>query len=492
MESVGQIVTPDTSTVLDRPALAGSAAGRNLHRMGRNALLAFTDAAMIFISTAIAYIVWAEPVQQQPVGIYLELTPLLLLFVAGYSRAGLYPSLGLGPVQTLRRLSYVTMFGFLVVAAFSFAFKLPHVYSRGAFLLACILCLVLVPLGRLVLFSLARNWQWWPEPVVVIGTGPRAIRAIRGIKRGGHLGYSPVAVLTFGAAPSAPDSLEGVPILGGLECVAELSACGIRVAFLEVEQTPTRLIVDRLQQVFRQVVLIHEFDDLPVEGLQVRNLGNLVGIEYSNNLLRPEKQTVKRVLDLALVAVGIALVAPLILLAALAVLLIDGGPVFFYQDRTGKAGQLIRVPKIRTMRRDAEKHLEDCLNADPSRRDEWLKTHKLRDDPRLIPGVGRMFRRFSVDELPQVWSVIVGDMSLVGPRPFPDYHLARFSPPFLELRQRVRPGITGLWQVAVRSEGGIEEQEAYDSYYIRNWSIWFDLYILSRTIVAVVNGRGAY
>jgi Undecaprenyl-phosphate galactose phosphotransferase WbaP len=492
MESVGQVVTPDTSTVLDRPALAGTAAGRNLHRMGRNALLAFTDAAMIFMSTALAYIFWAEPVRQQPAGIYLELAPLILLFLAGYSRAGLYPSLGLGPVQTLRRLSYVTMFGFLVVAAFSFAFKLPHVYSRGAFLLACILSLGLVPLGRLALFSLARRWQWWAEPVVIIGTGPRAVRTIRGIKRSGHLGYSPVAVLSFGAAPRVRDTLEGVPVLGGLDQIGALSACGVRVAFLEVEQTPTRLIVDRLQQVFRQVVLIHEFDDLPVEGLQVRNLGNLVGIEYSNNLLRPEKQTVKRVLDLALVAVGVAFVAPLILLAALAVLLIDGGPVFFYQDRTGKAGQLIKVPKIRTMRRDAEKRLEDCLNADPALREEWLRNHKLRDDPRLIPGVGQLFRRYSVDELPQVWSVIVGDMSIVGPRPFPDYHLARFTPAFLELRQRVRPGITGLWQVTVRSEGGIEEQEAYDSYYIRNWSIWFDLYILGRTIVAVASGRGAY
>ena len=167
-------------------------------------------------------------------------------------------------------------------------------------------------------------------------------------------------------------------------------------------------------------------------------------------------------------------------------------PVFFYQSRMGRAGRPIKVAKIRTMRRDAEQRLEDCLNANPSLRDEWLRSHKLRDDPRLIPGVGRLFRRFSVDELPQLWSVMAGDMSLVGPRPFPDYHLAKFTPAFLELRQRVRPGITGLWQVTVRSNGGLEDQEAYDSYYIRNWSIWFDFYILARTVMAVATGRGAY
>ena len=97
-----------------------------------------------------------------------------------------------------------------------------------------------------------------------------------------------------------------------------------------------------------------------------------------------------------------------------------------------------------------------------------------------------------VDEVPQLWMVVTGQMSLVGPRPFPDYHLAQFPSGFLELRCRVRPGITGLWQIMVRNEGGIEKQQAFDTYYIRNWSVWLDLYVLSRTIAAVASGRGAY
>ena len=144
------------------------------------------------------------------------------------------------------------------------------------------------------------------------------------------------------------------------------------------------------------------------------------------------------------------------------------------------------------MRLDAEKRLEEHLAENPELREEWKERFKLARDPRLIPLVGRLFRQFSIDELPQLWSVLRGDMSLVGPRPFPDYHLSQFSPVFLELRQRVRPGITGLWQITIRSDGGIAEQVAYDSYYIRNWSVWLDLYILSRTIAAVAAGRGAY
>ena len=171
---------------------------------------------------------------------------------------------------------------------------------------------------------------------------------------------------------------------------------------------------------------------------------------------------------------------------------LDGKPAFFVQDRAGLDGRRIAVPKIRTMRRDAETRLEEHLAANPGLRQEWESRYKLRNDPRLIPIVGQLFRRFSIDELPQIWTVLRGDMSLVGPRPFPDYHIKHFSPAFVELRRRVRPGITGLWQITVRSAGSTDEQESYDSYYIRNWSAWLDLYILSRTIAAVASGRGAY
>jgi lipopolysaccharide/colanic/teichoic acid biosynthesis glycosyltransferase len=173
-------------------------------------------------------------------------------------------------------------------------------------------------------------------------------------------------------------------------------------------------------------------------------------------------------------------------------MVIDGGPILFHQTRAGLGGRRFRVSKIRTMRRDAGEKLEAYLAANPDSRQEWAERYKLRDDPRLIPGIGRFFRRFSIDELPQIWAVLRGDMSLVGPRPFPDYHLDRFSPSFLQLRQRVRPGITGVWQVTVRSDGQLEDQEALDTYYIRNWSVWFDLYVLCRTVGAVASGRGAY
>jgi Undecaprenyl-phosphate galactose phosphotransferase WbaP len=462
-------------------------------RLARFAVLAATDLCGLVLAAVSAYVLWALPARGQSITLYLQLAPLVFLFLFGFAQAGLYPGFGLGPVEILRRTSYVTVFGFLTVAAFSFALKLPPLYSRVTFGFALAFSLVTVPVARWIVSRLSRRWPWWNEPVVIVGTGDRAARTIRSIQRAGDFGYRPAAVLAIGTPVQT--HVEGVPIVGGLDDAAALAAHGIRVALLEsrrADPARERAMVDRLQRDFRHVVLIRGYDDLPVEGLQIRNLGNVVGIEYTNNLLLHGNQVMKRALDLLVGSLVLVAAAPVILAAAALVRLLDGGPAFFVQDRGGLDGRRIAVPKIRTMRRDAERQLEAHLAADPELRDEWEAHYKLKDDPRLIRFVGQFFRRFSIDELPQIWTVLRGDMSLVGPRPFPDYHVQHFSPEFLALRKRTRPGITGLWQITVRSAGSTAEQESYDSYYIRNWSAWLDVYILSRTIAAVASGRGAY
>ena len=170
--------------------------------------------------------------------------------------------------------------------------------------------------------------------------------------------------------------------------------------------------------------------------------------------------------------------------------MVSRGPAFFSQTRQGRGGRAIRIWKLRTMFPDAETRLEDHLHGDHEAREEWERRFKLKRDPRVLPVAGAILRRFSIDELPQLWNVLKGEMSLVGPRPFPDYHLERFSSDFLELRRRVRPGVTGLWQVLSRHQGGLQEQQDYDTYYIRNWSLWMDLYILARTALTMLSGRG--
>lgn len=460
-------------------------------RLVRISLVMLTDLAGLCLAGALAYLSWAYPVHHQDPTLYLGLTPLLGLFLLGYAQAGLYPGFGLGPVETLRRLSLVTATGFLVLAAFSFAFQLPYLFSRITFGLAVVYALVLVPVVRFSLTRAASRWRWWSEPVVLVGDPAEADRTLEALEGSAAMGYRPIGLLTLDGDEGSTQK-PGLAVLGGLDRAPELARRGVRVAMLTGDSGARERVLDRLQAVFEHVVMLRGYGELPVEGLQVRNLGGVLGIEVTNHLLRPHNRMVKRGLDLLLGGVTFLLTLPILGLAALAVKLVDPGPAFYVQERVGLGGRTIRVPKIRTMYVDAEERLEAHLEAAPERAREWRERMKLEGDPRVLPAVGWFLRRFSLDELPQLGSVLSGDMSLVGPRPFPGYHLEQFTSEFLELRQRVRPGLTGLWQVTSRSEGGLEEQEAQDTYYIRNWSLWLDLYVLGRTLEAVASGRGAY
>lgn len=460
-------------------------------RAARVASLIVADGLAVIAATVAAYYLWALPVRHQRPDIYVQLLPLLPVLFLANAFWRLYPGFGAGAVETLRRLSLSSSSIFFSLAAISFALKLEPVYSRMTFAIAWLLTLVLVPLARFGLLSWAQSWSWWGERCVVVGAGDLGRRTLEALRRALSLGYRPVAVLRAG--DEDVEEIDGVPVAGGLERLPELAAGGLRVLLVADPLLGQRNdAIDALRHDFRHLILIRDHRALPVDGLEVRNLGGVIGVEFVNQLQRRRNRVVKRLLDLGLGGVLLLLSAPLWLGAALLVRLTSRGPAFYTQEREALFGRRFRLIKLRTMYADAEARLERHLAADAAARAEWQDQRKLRHDPRVLPFVGHWLRRFSIDELPQLWHVVRGDMSLVGPRPFPEYHLESFSPAFRELRRRVRPGLTGLWQVTVRSSGGITEQEAYDSYYIRNWSLWMDLYVLGKTFAAVIRGRGAY
>lgn len=455
-------------------------------------MLLCADASVLILSGVAAYLLWARPVHDQPTSLYLQLLPLVPLFLLGYANAGLYPGFGIGPVEVLRRFSLRTSFAYVLLAGFVFALKIPPVFSRATYLIAWGASLAALPAGRFFLAALLQRQRWWTEPIVIAGSGPRTGHLVADIADAATLGYRPVAVLSPEGATLGPLPAD-LPVVDTPAQARAVTSESITTALLVPEEDASvSTQVEHLQQHFPRVIMVHGTDAYPVEGVEVRNLGRALGIEFNNQALRPWNRLLKRALDLLLGGMAFLAVLPAMALAALVIRLTTGDTPFYRQEREALGGRALRLLKLRTMVSGAEDELETRLAADPEARAQWERRYKLADDPRIIPGIGRLLRRFSLDEAPQLWQVLKGELSLVGPRPLPEYHLQRFPDDFRHLRRQVRPGVTGLWQVMTRADGDLDDQRIYDTYYIRNWSMWVDLYILARTLGAVLRGRGAF
>jgi Undecaprenyl-phosphate galactose phosphotransferase WbaP len=241
---------------------------------------------------------------------------------------------------------------------------------------------------------------------------------------------------------------------------------------------------------FRHVLLMPDMPGVCSLGVLAREIGGELGFELPQRLFHQSAAFAKRTIDLSISLFVLALLLPLFLLIMLAVRVTSPGPIFYGHSRYGRDGDLFKALKFRTMAMNSDAILEEHLRRHPELREEWNRDHKLKNDPR-ITSIGTWLRRYSLDELPQLWNVIKGDMSLVGPRPIVAAEIPKYGLGY-NLYTRVRPGITGLWQVSGRNNTTYEERVAFDEYYVRNWSIWLDSYILARTAKVVLTADGAY
>ena len=329
--------------------------------------------------------------------------------------------------------------------------------------------------------------------VVLVGSMPHVDAIARTITRETWLGYDIVGVITPPHDPRRRSRL-GIDALGTTDHLADIvrehrPSVLLFTAGSMMTSDEFRRIAWDLEAFDLDVIVVPGMSEIAADRVMMRPVAGLPLVHLEPPRARASLSWSKRAFDIVSTAAGLILISPLLLAIALAVKLGDGGPVLFTQQRVGRDGQLFSFLKFRSMVPDAEKVRAQMLeNADRDRGNAVM--FKMAEDPR-ITRVGRVLRRYSLDELPQLWNVLRGDMSLIGPRPALPSEVESYHDD-AHRRLSVRPGITGLWQVSGRSDLSWDETVRLDLFYVDNWSFAQDMSILVRTVRAVIASEGAY
>lgn len=251
-------------------------------------------------------------------------------------------------------------------------------------------------------------------------------------------------------------------------------------------------LINKLQILVEKVTFVPELFGIPAANIQARGLMNeqTLILEVKNNLAQRRNRLFKRIFDITATVIGGILILPVIAIVAILIYLDSPGPIVFGHKRVGQGGKEFPCYKFRSMVPNAQEALEIYLKENPEAREEWERDFKLKDDPRVTK-IGKFLRKTSLDELPQLWNVLIGDMSLVGPRPIVRAEVEKYGE-YINDFYLVPPGITGVWQVSGRSDTTYEERVLMDSWYVHNWSVWIDIVYLVKTVLAVLKGKGAY
>jgi Undecaprenyl-phosphate galactose phosphotransferase WbaP len=441
------------------------------------------DSVMLYVSILLGdivlYFMHSVPVQQRPA---LFLIPAWLV-IAFFSR--LLPGWGKSAPEMIRRvfMTLTGLFGLMVLTLFLAKMQKSRITLIAAYLFA----LALIPLGRLIAKAILIRFKMWGVPAVIYG-GAECVVRLRGLLRAGQgIGYVPVGAFSDDSIGAVECDL---PVLGGLHDKSGAAP----VAIISMKGGDRHTMVGLLEELlahYRIVVFVPDLFDAPSMWVKPRDLQGTLGLEIAHNLLDPIPRISKRLIEMSLLLGSAIFWVPAIGILAFMVWLSDRGNPFFLQERIGRYGRVFKTYKLRTMVPNAEAVLREALKNDPELKAEWDETCKLKKDPR-ITWVGNLLRVTSLDELPQLINVLLGDMAIIGPRPLPQYHYAQLPEYVQRMRERVLPGITGMWQVSGRSDSGNEGFERWDSYYVRNWSVWLDLHILFRTVYVVLAREGAY
>ena len=408
------------------------------------------------------------------------------LLPVSYGMAGLYRVIDMHPAAELHRMFIVSL---IIGTAATVTAALLEPSQVYVLVLFSMLTAVVLPSSRVLGRILLARTDWWGVPAVVLGDGKHGAVVVRTLRRWPELGFRPVALLNE----------EDISVNGSAMRSAG-SDCALNIA--HEHQVPYAIIAmpalsyqDRARMITRMGRFYQRLFVVP-EGMGPAALWTarsssqgLLGYGLKHLKLSFAARVVKRSIDIVGAIVGLVVLAPLFSAIAALISIDSPGPVLFRQKRMGLDGRCFTVLKFRTMYTDAEAKLQEILKEDPERQAQYDRYHKLDDDPR-VTRMGRWLRRLSLDELPQLWNVLRGDMSLVGPRAYMPGELPKMNGLSRTVLQ-CPPGLTGLWQVSGRNNLDFSTRVDLDVHYMQNWTFWLDLYILIRTIPVILTGDGA-
>lgn len=420
--------------------------------------------------------------------------------------AGLYPALGMSAPLEFRQLvksAGISLCIFTGIGAVANPANWENFVASS--FLTLLVAIPTLPAARFTVRYIASRYSWWGAPVLIYAQADIAKELFQKLQSMQDRGLRPAGVLL-----STEDywsegkrlQQRGIPtfhVQSTLDCAQQFMATWVLIDPGDSHGEETWDDVSETETEFNAIpnrVLISRtgFDC----GLwdQAHTIGPIGGMRMSNNRHCGYRAFLKRMLDIAVSLSVIVLGSPFLLGLAIAIRFSSPGPIFYSQRRIGRGGKSFPAWKFRTMLPDADLILQNYLDKYPAMSREWDETHKLKNDPR-VTWAGRLLRPFSLDEFPQLWNILRGDMSLVGPRPIvnsPNYDAKYVNsyPNEFAAYASMRPGLTGLWQVNCRNSGVYEMRIYWDMYYIRNWSLWLDLYIVLRTFRTVILREGAY
>ncbi|MCI0707668.1 MAG: undecaprenyl-phosphate glucose phosphotransferase [Ignavibacteriae bacterium] len=378
----------------------------------------------------------------------------------------------------------LVFFGMLMVMSAAFFYR-AFSYSRVVFALLGVTSVAFIALGRYVVLRFEQRWYTRGKDVkrvLIVGSNPFALRVLQSIKQNPKLGYQIVGY----CAPNGRGDGASVYAeqLGSIEDVPSLiRSQHIDIVLVALDYTDHAKLYEMVKEcegLNTEIMMVPDTLELMTSQVRIKEIEGIPFIKLKAVPLTTWNHIIKRTFDIVFAVVVLILISPVLLLLAIIIKLDSKGPMLFLQERVGLDGKPFNVMKFRSMRVDAEQQTGPV----------WAK----KDDPRTTR-IGAFLRRFSLDELPQLFNVLKGDMSIVGPRPERPHFVEQFKkeiPKYLD-RHRVKTGMTGWAQVnGLRGNAPIEERTKYDIYYIENWSLVFDLKIILKTIRAVLFGEDAY